>query len=122
MIVPDEDYFRVPSCTLNLISTFVYYNFVVVGADNADASYENIKPSVQEHCYDETKPPVQDDEFLEPISLVQDKRNDDTKPPVQDKRNDDTKPPVQDDLYYNEMTLPVKDQVYESIRRGCLKV
>ena len=115
MIVPDEDYFRVPSCTLNLISTFVYYTFVVVGADNSAASYEDIKPSVQEHWYDETKPAVQDDEFLEPISLVQDKRNDDTKPPVQDKRNDDTKPPVQDDLYYIEMTLPVKDQVYESI-------
>ena len=118
LIVPDEDYFRVPSCTLNLISTFVYYTFVVVGADNADASYEDIKPSVQEHWYDEIKPPVQDDEFLEPISLVQDKRNDDTKlpvphkrnddtkPPVQDKRNDDTKPPVQDDLYI-EPTPPV---------------
>jgi hypothetical protein len=77
----------------------VYYNFVVVGADNADASYENIKPSVQEQWYDETKPPVQDDEFLEPISLVQDKRNDDTKPPVQDKRNDDTKPPVQEIIF-----------------------
>ena len=81
----------------------MYYTFVVVGADNADASYEDIKPSVQ------------DDEFLEPISLVQDKRNDDTKPPVQDDLYIEPTPPVQDDQYYIDMTLPVKDQVYESM-------
>ena len=69
----------------------MYYTFVVVGADNADASYEDTQPSVQEDWYDETKPPVQDDLYIEPTS------------------------PVQDDQHYMEMTPPVKDQVYESM-------
>ena len=51
----------------------MYYTFVVVGADNADASYEDAQPSGQEDLYDEPTSPVQDDQhYMEMTPPVKD--------------------------------------------------